>query len=175
MMFFSMGILQIVIELLAILLTLLLITYISASLYFCCYKLRNIGSSKEDKMLCLVEEGLTLKKDSNPQTVFLIENETQSRRIKEWDHMTTLQNKKNKLNNLMENLKVLLKKREILRKLKKRSKDVYNIRKPENSGEVALTSYLNIADKEKVAHSDPRQRVPLSNMDLRYLRAYREV
>ena len=174
-MFFSMGILQIVIELLAILLTLLLITYISASLYFCCYKLRNIGASKEDKMLCLVEEGLTLKKDSDHQTVFLIENERQSRRIKEWEHMTTLQNKKNKLNNLMENLKVLLKKREILRKLKKRSKDVYNIRKPENSGEVALTSYLNIADKEKVAHSDPRQRVPLSNMDLRYLRAYREV
>ena len=166
-MFFSMGILQIVMEYLAILLTLLLITYITACLYFCCYKLRNIGASKENKMLCLVEQGWWSEKENN-QTVFLVENERQSRRIKEWDHMNTLQSKTNKLSNLMENLEILQKKREILRKLKKRSKDVYNVQKTEKPGEVSLTSYLNFTDKEREIQYDPRNKIPLSIMDKRY-------
>ena len=51
---------------------------------------------KENKMLCLVEQGWWSEKENN-QTVFLVENERQSRRIKEWDHMNTLQSKTNKL------------------------------------------------------------------------------
>lgn len=162
-----MGILQIVIEFLAILLTLLLITYITACLYFCCYKLRDIGASKEDKMLCLAEQSLASEKE-NHQTVFLVENEIQSRRRKEWEHMNTLQSKKNKLSNLMENLKILQKKREMLRKLKKRCKDGYNVQKNEKPEEVSLTSYLNFTDKEREKQYDPRNKIPLSIMDIRY-------
>ena len=68
----------------------------------------------------------------------------------------------------MENLEILQKKREILRKLKKRSKDVYNVQKTEKPGEVSLTSYLNFTDKEREIQYDPRNKIPLSIMDKRY-------
>ena len=68
----------------------------------------------------------------------------------------------------MENLKILQKKREMLRKLKKRSKDGYNVQKSEKPGEVSLTSYWNFTDKERKKQYDPRNKIPLSIMDIRY-------
>ena len=72
-MFFSMGVLQIVIEALAILLTLLLITFSSAFFYFCCYKLQNVRAARKDKVLSLAKQGWEYETDK--PTIFFMENE----------------------------------------------------------------------------------------------------
>ena len=70
-----MGALQIMVEFLATLLSLLLITYISAFLYFCCHKLFKNGITKntENDIVKYVGDG----GNANTKTVFLIENERQ--------------------------------------------------------------------------------------------------
>ena len=127
-MFFSMGVLQIVIEILTILLTLLLITFTSAFLYFCCYKLRNVGAEKEphEKVLSLSRQGWECEIET--PSVFLVENERESMREKKSEKLGILQKKSDKLSIIIENLKVLQKKREFLRTLKKRNKNVYIVK-----------------------------------------------
>ena len=91
-MFFSMGVLQIVIEALAILLTLLLITFGSAFFYFCCYKLQNITEAKTDKVLSLAEQGWEYEREKS--TVFLVENEKLFMRENKSEDMKILQKKR---------------------------------------------------------------------------------
>ena len=175
-MFFSMGVLQIVIEALAILLTLLLITFASAFFYFCCYKLQNVRAAKKDKVLSLAEQGWEYETDK--PTVFFVENERQLLRGKESENMKILQKKSDKLNKLMENLKILQKKRDLLRKLNSRSKNVYIVQKTgdpqgeksksssegenEKPGEVSPTTYSkNTYENEREVLFDPRFAIPL--------------
>ena len=171
-MFFSMGVLQIVIEALAILLTLLLITFASAFFYFCCYKLQNVREAKKDKVLSLAEQNWEYERDK--PTVFFVENERQLLRENESENMKILQKKSDKLNKLMENLKILQKKRDFLRKLNSRSKNVYIVQKTgdpqgekskfssEGENEESQTAYLkNIYENERERLFDPRFAIPL--------------
>ena len=162
-MFFSMGVLQIVIEMLAILLTLLLITFTSAFFYFCCYKLRNFGAVKQqqDKVLILSKQGWECEIET--PSVFLVENEREPMREKKSEKMEVLQ-----------------KKRDILRTLKKRNKNVYIVKKtgvlpeksqipsarsiePENEkpGKKSQTSYTNLYENEREVLFDPKFAIPL--------------
>ena len=179
-MFFSMGVLQIVIEMLAILLTLLLITFTSAFFYFCCSKLRNFGAAKQqqDKVLILSKQGWECEIET--PSVFLVENEREPMREKKSEKMEFLQKKSDKLSIIIENLKVLQKKRDILRTLKKRNKNVYIVKKtgvlpeksqipsarsiePENEkpGKKSQTSYTNLYENEREVLFDPKFAIPL--------------
>ena len=172
-----MGVLQIVIEALAILLTLLLITFGSAFFYFCCYKLQNVRAAKKDKVFSIAEQGWEYETDK--PTVFFVENEQQLLREKESEDMKILQKKSDKLSKLMDNLKILQKKRDLLRKLNRRS-NVYIVQKtgdpPEEKqkfpfegenedpypGEVSKTSYSkNIYENEREVLFDTRLAIPL--------------
>ena len=96
--------------------------------------------------------------------------------------MNILQNKSDKLGKLMDNMKILQKKRDLLRKLNKRSKNVYIVQKNdeppgekskfssslpfeveyEDPEEVSQTSCLkNIYENEREVLFDPRFAIPL--------------
>ena len=175
-MFFSMGVLQIVIEVLAILLSLLLLIFITAFFYFCCYKLQNIGESKEEQLLSLVEEqGRNSKK--NKLTVFVVENERKSKQQKDLENIKILNKKSDELSKLIENHKILQKKRDRLQRLIKGGSTNVNADfepkkyqfplihsfedESEKQEEVSRNSYLNIAAKERDLLFDPRYSIPL--------------